>query len=329
MKKRCVVGFVIVLMGMNVSIEAQMATDTIVQSLRRYVARNFSEVRTFNLYWERNPDHSYALKQNGEKIENGEMKNEHTIKFAMTLPVMLKKNFSLYASGLASFYVFDTFRGADKPGSAIFENNEDNYSYYKGSLSGNYRTRIFNKPLVLAATLFADGWEQKVEKAGAEVSAVMVLKHSAASNFSVGLYGTTLYNQLPVLPIVAYTYQFTPNWSVDVVLPSRTYLRYQFHNNHRLSIGTLMDNEHFYLKSSVNSESKTFFYNKTSIKPEIIYEYIINKHFYLMLQAGGTKVVDAGLFRTNRKGIDGDPYIRLTQPMTPFFYMGFSYNLFK
>lgn len=317
------------LLNLNSIIIAQVNPDTLVQGIRSYVARNFSEVRTFNLYWETNPSHNYTLKQNGTEIEKGKMRTEHTVKFAATVPILLKKNFSIYANGQANFYMFDTFRDADNLTSKIFPGDEESHDYFKGTISGNYRTRIFNKPLILNATLSGDGWSKGFEKIQGSFSAMVVLKHSSTTNLSVGLHGMTLFNLIPVSPIITYSHQFNPNLSIDVVMPSRTYLRYQFKNNHRFSIGTSLDSEQFYLRPDIDGLPKTCIYNKTSIKPEIVYEYIVNKRFFFIARGGGSQLIQGGLFKTNRKGIDGDPYIELSQSMTPFFYLGFSYNLFK
>jgi hypothetical protein len=318
------------LLGFNTTIMAQTPTDTLTfEEIRSYVARNFSEARTFNLYWETNPSHSYTLKQNGNETEEGKMHYENTVKFAATVPIILAKKFSLYANGQANFYMFETSRNTDGLPSAIFPDNDENYSYYRGTLSGTYRTTLFRKPFILNATFSGDGWNSSFEKLQGTLSAIVVLKNTATTSFSVGLYGMTLFNQVPAFPIIAYSHQFNPHLSIDVTLPSRANLRYQFLNNHRLSLGASMESELFYLRPNIDGLPETCLYSKSNIKPEIVYEYIINKHFYLIARAGATQIIESGLYNTNRKGIDGDPYIEYTQPMTPFFNVGFSYNIFK
>lgn len=321
---------VILLLGLDgATITAQNTTDTLTQHIRSYVTRNFSEARTFNLYWETSPSHNYKLKQNDGVIEEGKMKEEHTVKFAATVPLLLKKNFSLYANGQANFYISETFRNTDSQASLIFPDNKENYEYYKGTISGNFRTRIFNKPLIFNVTVSGDGWAKGFEKIQGSLSALVVLKHSPTTNLSIGLHGMSLYNQIPLTPIITYSHQFNSNSSIDLILPSRAYFRYQFRNSHRLSIGTSLDSEQFYMKSDIEGLPKTCFYSKTNIKPEIVYEYIINKRFYLIARGGGSQTISGGIYKTNRKGINGNPFIEYTQPMTPFFNLGFSYNLFK
>ena len=243
--------------------------------------------------------------------------------------MLLLKNFSLYANGQFNSYQFKAINNENEGKSVIFLRNNKGYNYYEGTLTGTYRTRIGSKPLILIASAFGDGWNKGFEKAQGMFSAIMVFKQSRTSSFSAGLYGMTLYDKIPVIPIITYSHQFTPNWSVDLTLPSRAYIRNQFSNSHRLSLGTSLANEHFYLKTEMEGLPDVSFFNRTTIKPEIVYEYIIDKHFYLIARAGGAAMLTGGIYGTNRKGIDGDPYVKLKQPITPFFNIGFSYNIFN
>lgn len=282
-----------------------------------------------NLYWETTPSHSYTLKQDGAAIEKGKLHSGQTVKLAATVPVLLKKKFSIHANGQANFYVFETQGGTGNPASILFPDDENSYNYYKGTIGGNYRTKVFNKPFIVNATLSGDGWSKGFEKVQGTLSMLWVLRHSATTNLSVGVHGMTLFNLTPVVPLITYSHQFNPNLSIDILLPSRTYLRYQFKNSHRFSIGASLSSEQFYVRPAVEGLPETCIYSKANVKPEIVYEYIINERFFFIAKGGGSQIIQGGLYKTNRKGVDGKPYIKFTQPMTPFVYFGFSYNLFK
>lgn len=328
--KKIVFILTVLLISQTVTITAQISTaDTLTQEIRSYVARNFSKARTFNLYWETRPSHDYTLKRNGQEIENGKMRGIHTIKFGVNIPVLLLKKFSLYANGQTNFYQFETTNNSTGGNSPIFTENEDGYKYYKGGISGTYRTSIASKPFILSANVSGDGWNKGFEKMDASLSAIMVLKNTSRTNLSVGLHGMALYSQLPVVPIITYWHQFDPKLSIDVTLPSKLYLRYQFNDNHRLSLGASMEGERFYVKTNLEGLPETSLYNETTIKPELVYEFIINKHFYLIARGGGTALIQSGFYKTNRKGDGGDPLVDFDRSIQPFFNLGFSYNLFK
>lgn len=327
--KRLVICLMILLTTLMTTATAQTAADTVKQGVRSYIARNFSQARTFNLYWETSPSHDYTLTQKGNEIEKGRMTDIHTIKFAATVPVLLLKNFSLFANGQFNSYQFETTSNENNGESVLFSKNDGGYNYYEGTVVGTYRTRIGGKPLMLIASAFGDGWNEGFGKAQGMFSAIMIFKQSPTSSFSAGLYGMTLYEKIPMFPIIAYWHQFNQNLSVDVTLPSRAYMRLQFSNKHRFSLGASLGSEHFYLKPGMKDVPEEAFFNKSTIKPELVYEYIIDKHFYLIARAGGSAIIGGGIYGTNRKGIDGDPYVKFKQPMTPFFNVGFSYNIFK
>ena len=321
----------VLLMGQVATVTAQISNaDTLTQEIRSYVARNFSKSRTFNLYWETGPSYDYKLKRNnGQEVENGKIKDIHTIKFSINAPVLLLRNFSLYANGRANFYKFEPTNDINGEISSIFSKIDDAYCYYNGGLSASYRMKIAGKPLILNASISGDGWDKGFEEVEGTFSAIMMLKNTRTTSFSVGLYGMTLYNQVPVVPIITYWHQFNPRLSVDITLPSRAYLRYQFNDKHRFSLGAQMESERFYMRPDMTDLPQTCLYNETTIKPELVYEFIINKHFYLIARGGGSAIIQSGLYKTNRKGIDGDPLVEFDRSVQPFFNLGFSYNLFK
>ena len=74
------------------------------------------------------------------------------------------------------------------------------------------------------------------------------------------------------------------------------------------------------------------------VKPEIHYEYIINRYFYLSAHAGLAMVMKGGLYTKNRKGVKEKnsndkseiaPVVKQDHSPVPFFNVGVSYCLFK
>ena len=325
LKLVCTTG--LLLAGLTVS--AQETVDSLRENVARYAARNFSESRTFNLYWEVSPTHDYTLERNGQEIESGKMKMLRTVKFQMLLPVFRTRKFSVYADGEFNTNHFET--DGTQGANSIFtqgNNGNDNHIYYKAGVRANYYMRVAGKNLLLSAFAAADGLEKKFGTMQGSIMALMSLKQSAANRVSVGVYVMVPFQITPVVPIITWTHQFDAHWLVDLTLPSRTYIRYQ-NGNHRFSAGMSMENEHFYLKPGLEGLPEVCYYSKSLIRPEMVYECILNKHFYLIARAGGIGVIDGGLYNKDRKGIDGDPFVKISHPMTPFFNVGFSYNIFK
>lgn len=307
-----------------------VSTDSAKTEVRRYTARNFSEERTFNLYWETSPDRNYHLKQSGQKMERGRIRNKHTVKFSAVIPILDKSQFTLNVKGNANFYKFDVKNDMPNIPSLINKGAEKLFSYHKIEVNTSYMLNVFQRPLVLQATVSGDGWNGGFGRVDGTLTALYMLNYGERSQFYAGLCFIALYDFLPVLPIIIYSYQFTPDFYTDISLPSSAYMRWQFANSHRLSLGMLTDAEMFYCKPRSEQLPETALFKLVNLKAELDYEYIINDHFYLIARCGVTKPFESGFFKVNRKGKGVcSPLVDYSQRATSFFNIGFSYNIWK
>ena len=297
-------------------------TDSLRQEVRSYVARNFSDIRTFNFSWQASPSHRYEIKQDGQTLEKGEMHSSNNIKFNFTIPVVLSKKFSLYAIAQADFYNYNT---QQVEGERLLSQKQksENRQYYRGTLNGMYRTSLAGKPFIVNANLSLDGYNHGVVQPLATVAAISVLKRNQHTSLSAGLALMWPFNLIPVMPVVTYWHQFSPRWSVDISMPRQFYFRYQLGKSSRLSAGSALQNDQFYFRS----QGETRFFSEASMNAELLYEYVAMRHFYFFARAGLTARVAGGIYQTNRKKIgEGLEYHRKAEP---FFTLGCSYNIFK
>ena len=74
------------------------------------------------------------------------------------------------------------------------------------------------------------------------------------------------------------------------------------------------------------------------MKPEVQYEYIINRHFYLTAHIGLSMALKSALYNKNRKDVEltnenGErtkaPILEQDRSPVPFINVGLSYSLFK
>lgn len=314
--------------------DAQVITDSLANDFRSFAAQNIARYRTMNLYWETKGRHDYTLEMNDEKVEKGRKADLHTIRFSTMLPIVKRRKVSLYANFQYSNYQFDNKLSGDGR-SLLF--TRDDYNYYAGGINGSYYMSLFNKPVVLSANVTLDGWDEGFGKAQGRFSAVMVITRKPNSSFSAGIMGMTLFSSMPVMPVLAYWRRFNPKLSVDITLPGQFYLRYQM-GTQRLSAGSSMSGDNFYLKAQLKERPETYYYSEAVLKPEVLYEYIINKHFYLSVHAGLSMVMKSGIYKKNRKGVkvkdeegksEVEPLVKQDRSPIPFFNIGISYSLFK
>ena len=99
-----------------------------------------------------------------------------------------------------------------------------------------------------------------------------------------------------------------------------------------------MGSKGFYMEPRLADVPKVCYFSEATLNPELVYEYIINKHFYLVARAGLAMVMKAGLYKENRKGIkvtgeegksEIEPLVKMNRNAIPFFNIGISYSLFK
>lgn len=187
-----------------------------------------------------------------------------------------------------------------------------------------WRTSLFGKPLLVNANISMDGYNQGVEQVLGTIAAISVLKRNRQTSISAGLAFVWPFNKIPVMPVLTYWLQFTPQLSMDISMPRQLYLRYQPNRNSRWSLGSMMQSDQYYFRS----QGETRYFSEVSINTELLYEYIVSQHFYFFARGGVTSPMTGGIYQTNRKEIKGLEldYHRKTEP---FFTVGCSYNIFK
>lgn len=315
---------------------AQIITDSLANDFRSVVAKNFSRYRTVNFSYETKWPHDYTFSLDGNEVEKGRKKDLHTIRFSTMIPLLKLRQVSLYANLQYNCYKFENDGDTQTLYSKIF--NKDTYNYFAGGINGSYYMALFNKPLILSADITMDGWNNGLGKVEGRISAIMLIRNTERTNFSLGLMGMTLFSSIPVMPIVVYWHRFNnPNLSVDITMPSQFYLRYQM-GKQRISAGAGMTSDNFYLTCDLPGVPKLCYYSDAVLKPEINYEYILNDHFYLSVHAGVSMVMTGGLYTANRKGVkvldeEGktkvEPIVKQNRSPLPFINVGLSYSLFK
>lgn len=322
----------------NVNVlSAQVSNDSLADDFRTLAARNFSRYRTVNFSWEAKGAHDYTFSLDGSEVEKGRKRNIHTLNFSTMVPLVKSSKLSLYANVKYASYNFECSGNA---ASGIFL--DDTYDHYAGGINGSYYARLFNRPLILSADVFVDGWKKGWGKLQGRFAAVVLLKNDASTSVSVGMMGMTLYSSTPVMPIVTYWHRFAnPNLSVDITLPSQMYMRYQMRNQ-RVSVGAAMSADEFYLRPVIGERVQTYLYKEAVMKPEIHYEYIISRQFYVSAHAGVSMALKGGLYDKNRKemkvaaaepgasnGTATGAMMKQDHSPVPFFNVGVSYSLFK
>lgn len=160
------------------------------------------------------------------------------------------------------------------------------------------------------------------------LSATVTIRQNPNTHLSLGLSAITLFNRIPAFVTLNYWHKFSEKINVGIALPYHAFLRYRPFNKHRFSLGMSLLCDGFYLKDTAKYDlPDKAYYNKVMIDPELVYEYVISKHFLLTAKTGTNLYFMNGIYKSNRKGIDGDPLIKMNSKKSMFFNVGISYNL--
>jgi len=307
---------------------AQEQTDSLRSRANKYIITNFSASRTLDVQFEQNTNTDYKLKQNGQTFEKGTVSNFSKVKVSSAFSILNGKQWSLFGNAHYNYYHFK-LEDIELPlgrSPAMPANRNDEYHYWDVSVNGSYRTKLLNKTIIGISTLALDGSDKGVERIKGYVTVMMVLKHTPTTLINVGLAGMINASSVPVIPIFSYWHKFNSDWFLDITMPKYAYLRHSFTKRDRLSLGTSLDGDEFYIRSKEDAMSKVRYFSKNEIKAEVIYESLIGKHFYLTFRGGGIQPFSSRLY--DKKSIYKKPYIDISQPMNAFFNVGISYNLF-
>jgi hypothetical protein len=82
------------------------------------------------------------------------------------------------------------------------------------------------------------------------------------------------------VPILLYNQTFNERWGVELLLPARAHLRYNFSTNSMLLAGYELEGQQYDISQNSN------FLQRGEIKPRILFEKKLYKFFWLSAQAG-------------------------------------------
>jgi len=312
---------------------AQERTDTVKDIVNQYTARNFSELRTLNLRWETMPSYDYTVTNRGSDCEGGRMQDVDNLHFQSTFPICTLGRVAFAGNINMDYYHMKPLRDMSVY-SPLFRADDAHHIYLKGNLALGYHTRLFGRPLMMSASVGADGWKHGAEQLQLSMVATMMVLQTRTNRLTAGLYAAYPYKYMPFIPMLIWTHQFDSNWMLDVTLPSRAYLRYQ-RGCHRFSAGLQMETEQLYMKAPSlyrgddDGGNATYIFVNRYVKPELTYECILNNHFFFVARAGVSCQLKGGLYDRDLAGLGDEPYVEMSRSPVPFLNVGISYNLFK
>lgn len=304
--------------------------DPGMKTFAKAITDKFPTTRTFDLQYEQLGPTNYDSELFGNNLERGRIENHSRLKAAFNMPFYISdsKRFILTASLRYKYETYNFGTIYNYTTATTYTRNQEDFHYLAAAVSATYRSTLFSKPVIYNATATVDGNEENVQRLKGFVTASLVLKRTASTTITVGALAMLDPSAIiPLTPLFTYNHKFeNSKWDIDFILPQRLLFRREFLENGRISLGTELNSEIFYLNLNTSNLKGIYELNQLELKSGITYEYHFSPKVVGMLKVGFNNVLST---RITEKGERANRYVYDHKEDTQaYFRFGISYNPF-
>ncbi|MEO8532495.1 MAG: hypothetical protein ABI441_02035 [Flavobacterium sp.] len=298
--------------------------------LGKEITDKFPTTRTFDVQYEQLGPTNFDSELFGNDYERGRIDSHNRVKAAFNMPFYVSDSKRLILTGslrykYESYHFGEVYR---KPEDLYYKRDKEDFHYLAAAVSATYMSKLFNKPAIYNATVIVDGNEENVQRVKGFVTASIVLKRTANTTITIGALGMLDPSAIiPITPLFTYNHKFeNSKWDIDFILPQRLLFRRELLENGRISFGTELNSENFYLNLNTSNLKGIYELNQLEIKSGITYEYRISPKVIGMIKGGVNNVLST---RITEKGERTSRYVYDHKEDTQgYFRFGISYNPF-
>jgi hypothetical protein len=294
------------------------------------VTDKFPTTRTFDVQYEQLGPTNYDSELFGNDFERGRVESHSRLKVAFNMPFYVSdsKRF-VFTSSLRYKYESYNFGDIYNYSSAeTYTRNQQDFHYLAAAVSATYMSTLFRKPVIYNATATVDGNQENVQRVKGFVTANIVLKRTENTTITIGALAMVDPSAIiPITPLFTYNHKFkNSKWDIDFILPQRLLFRRELLENGRISFGTELNSESFYLNLNTSNLKGIYELNQLELKSGITYEYSITPKVISFFKAGVNNVLST---RITAKGERTNRYVYDHKEDTQgYFRFGISYNPF-
>ncbi|KIO52918.1 hypothetical protein [Flavobacterium hibernum] len=304
--------------------------DTPAKTVVKVITDKFPTTRILDVQYEQLGPSNFDSKLFGDRFEKGRIDSHDRLKVAINVPFFASesKRFVLTSS---LRYKYETYEFGDiyKVNTTVpFTREKEEIHFFAAAMSATYVSTLFSKPIVYNATATVDGNQENVQRVKGFVTANVVLKRTENTTITVGaLVMLDPSSIIPLTPLFTYNHKFeSSKWDVDFILPQRILFRRELLKNGRISLGTELNSESFYLNLNTQNLKGVYELNQLELKSGITYEYRLSSKIIGTFKGGvnnvlSTRITEKGQ-RTNRYVYDQK------EDAQGYFRFGISYNPF-
>lgn len=294
--------------------------DSIPQKVIAFVTDKFPQTRDFNLEYTLVSPYKYTSSLQGINQPDNKIKSFQQMKANANIYFIKHKKWILNA---ALNYRYTSINAENSTFFFPEGNTKGDFQYHSEALSITHISKLFNKTAIYSATASIDGSEQHFERARGMLTGALILKADAKTKMTLGL---ALFidpsTQVPALPIFTYEHKFNNGWVADIILPKKIMMRKDIFSNGRISLGTEMDNNSFYLYRS----DRRYEFRQLEINSGAVYEHNLGSNFIGTIKTGLRIMPRARIF--DKEESFKDYTFETTAKPAFYFNIGVSYNPF-
>ena len=314
--------------------ESPTKEDTKVKDSIRIVVKaitdKFPTTRIFDVQYDQLVPTNYDSKLFGNNFEKGRIENHNRVKVSFNMPFFSSKNKRLALTSSFS-YKYETFEFGEiyNVNSPVpYTREKEEIHYFAAALSATYVSTLFNKPVIYMATASVDGNEENVQRIKGFVTANIVLKRNVNTTITIGaLLMIDPSSIIPMTPLFTYNHKFkNSKWDMDFIMPQRMLFRRELSLNGRISFGTELNSENFYVNLDSPNLKGIYELNQLELRSGITYEYSFSPKIKGLFKTGINNVIST---RLTERGQRTSNYVYdQKQDAQAYFRFGISYNPF-
>jgi len=264
----------------------------------------------------------YYWNSNNERhIENGRLKHGINAKVRANLKLLGYQKFSL---SISPFYNFSNRELCPDTPTPLF-NVPTKHHHYGGSLTGNYNTMCFGKPLSFMAIASGNFSQYGFEDASAMLGGFFSITRNQKTFFALGaicLFGTSV--SWPLYPLIIYTHKFDERWSINC-FETNNYLYYQASPILKYALGMEIESDKIYLRPKILNLPEKAEISQVSERFGFFTDIQATKEVTLNLGIGAT----IPFYGRLRESGHNHTYMTMHDHVKPFVKMKVKYSLYK
>lgn len=305
---------------------AQQDTLSLRRQAGRAITERFPTTRFINVEYQNSNSVDYRIETRDKSLKETKLKQQNRVKVDINAPLFRYKDWTFTGSVYYNYthFALDDMTELKQVYPNVRKSDMEGHTF-NTAINSTYISTLFNKPVVYNIGIAGEFSQEGFERLVGMGIATFVLKRNAKYMMTAGLaVRVEPTTRFPLIPIFGIDYKIDDSWELSFVLPKYAYIRKSFSKTTRLSLGSNLSVNRYYVHPS--GTNKSYLYSKAEINSGLVFEHYLNKHFILTASGGMVNAMKGNLTQKNKSY--SKRLLNTTQDAGMYFNVGFSYTLY-